>query len=192
MRPAIQAVMVLSVLAVGLFGSTSEAGRSKRPARPVVENPTWEVEGVAKTRAGAEGNALEKARDRVMDYLTERYGEGDWKLTPAYLSQLQVTHPAGDPEQINLPLSGESWRVRLTVELTPDALSEIQKLAREHRMTDRHRLALRWLMGLVSLLGVVFGYLRLEEATRGYHTTLLRLAALAVLVGAGLFLWKLG
>jgi hypothetical protein len=48
----------------------------------------------------------------------------------------------------------------------------------------------RVLAGLVALLVVAGGYLRLEEATRGYYTTLLRAAAVAflALVGAGLWL----
>ncbi len=185
-------LLVLSVLVAGVLGSSCEAGGKKRPTRPAVPDPTWEVEGLAKTRDDAEANAVEKARDQVVEYLSERYGDRDWKLTPAKLRELNVTRPAAAPEEIDLPLSGRSWKVRLTVELTPEALGEIHKLAREQRMVERHRLAARGLAGALALLLVAFGYLRLEDATKGYHTTLLRLAALTVLVGAGAFLWYLG
>jgi len=185
-------LLVLSVLVAGVPQSSCQADRQKHGVRPAGENPTWEVEGLAKTLDDAEANALEKARDRVVEELNERYGERDWKLPPSFLRQLKMTRPAAAPEEIDLERSGRSWSVRLTVELTPEALSEIQKLAREQRMVERHRLAARGLAGLLAVLLVAFGYLRLEDATKGYHTTLLRLAALAVLVGAGVFLWQLG
>ena len=43
----------------------------------------------------------------------------------------------------------------------------------------------------MALLLVCGGYLRLEEATRGYYTRLLRLAAFCTLVGVGVGLWLL-
>ena len=46
------------------------------------------------------------------------------------------------------------------------------------------------LAGMVALLGGVAGYFRLEEATKGYYTTWLRLgvAGLASAVGLGFWL----
>ena len=46
--------------------------------------------------------------------------------------------------------------------------------------------------GVVCLLLVVGGYLRLEEATKGYYTRLLRLTAIAVLIGVGVGLYVMG
>src|SRR5436305_1561951 len=47
------------------------------------------------------------------------------------------------------------------------------------------------LAAALVLLAVVGGYLRLEEMTRGFYTGLLRVAAVALLVLAGVGLWML-
>jgi hypothetical protein len=57
-------------------------------------------------------------------------------------------------------------------------------------MHDRQLLLARLLAAAVAVLLVITGYLRLEHATRGYYTTLLRLAAVGIVavVSAGLWL----
>ena len=57
-------------------------------------------------------------------------------------------------------------------------------------MTVLPSLMVRVLAALVALLAAVACYLRLEDATKGYYTTLLRLAAVGfvALVGAGIWL----
>ena len=72
--------------------------------------------------------------------------------------------------------------------VTAGQKEEMQQVAREHRMKERQGLVARVLAGLVALLLVAGGYLRLEEATRGYYTTLLRGAALVVLALVGALL----
>jgi hypothetical protein len=67
----------------------------------------------------------------------------------------------------------------------------MQRLARQGRMESRHLILARILGGLVAMLLVLGGYLRLEEATRGYYTSLLRLSAVGVLTAVGAGLWLL-
>jgi hypothetical protein len=65
-----------------------------------------------------------------------------------------------------------------------------QAKRRQDRATSRQVVLARVLAGLVAVLMAVACYLRLEDATKGYYTTLLRLAAVAFvsLVGAGIWL----
>jgi hypothetical protein len=65
----------------------------------------------------------------------------------------------------------------------------VQRVAREHRVLERHKLLGRVLAGLVIALVVIAGYLRLEEATRGYYTQMLRLAAVTLVSLAAFALW---
>jgi hypothetical protein len=90
---------------------------------------------------------------------------------------------------------GEMYRVALRVTLAPSTNEEIRKQEvayQEAQQTERalHRQGVmaRVLGGLVALLVAVAFYLRLEDATKGYYTTLLRLVAVAfvALVAAGI------
>jgi hypothetical protein len=92
---------------------------------------------------------------------------------------------------------GEMRRAALRVEISQFARNEIQEQERQHqaklrqdRAAARQGVLVRVLAGLVALLAVIAAYLRLEDATKGYYTTLLRLAAVTfvVLVGAGIWL----
>jgi hypothetical protein len=89
----------------------------------------------------------------------------------------------------------EMRRAAVRVEVSQLARSEIedqerswQKKERQERATARQGVMVRVLAGLVALLAVIACYLRLEDATKGYYTMLLRLVAVAVvtLVVAGI------
>jgi hypothetical protein len=71
---------------------------------------------------------------------------------------------------------------------TQDQLYRVKQ--RQDRAAGRQGLLARVLAGLVALLAAVACYLRLEDATKGYYTTLLRVAAVGfvALVGAGIWL----
>jgi len=81
---------------------------------------------------------------------------------------------------------GEMRRAGLLVEVSPFARGEIEEQDRHYQVKQRQDRALlrqgvlvKVLAGLVALLAAVACYLRLEDATKGYYTTLLRLAAVA-------------
>jgi hypothetical protein len=94
---------------------------------------------------------------------------------------------------------GEMYRVHVRIEVRPEDRQEMvrqeqefQGQVRQLRALDRQTLLAKILGGFVALLAVVSVYLRIEDATKGYYTTLLRLAAGAfvALVAAGLFLLR--
>jgi hypothetical protein len=58
-----------------------------------------------------------------------------------------------------------------------EEVNKVQANAKEGVIWQRLLLAARILAGLVVLALVVAAYIRLEEATRGYYTVLLRLTA---------------
>ena len=85
---------------------------------------------------------------------------------------------------------GTMYRVCLRVGVTPLAQKDIREQVRQIRAHQWQLKAAQILASMVAILVTVAGYLRLEDATRGYYTTWLRLAALAfvTLVGAGIWL----
>jgi hypothetical protein len=191
-------VLVLCVVSANVPGSSPKAAKTDRrekkepPAESVAENPIPMVTGVGTTREEAEADALKRACDKLSEFLASAYGETGWKPSPAFLRQSGAAHLVGEPRKVTIPGEGENESVKMEVRLTSEVFDQIQKLARDQRMGERQRVAARGLAGILSVLLVVFGYLKLEDLTKGYHTTLLRLTALAVLVLTGLCLWKLG
>jgi hypothetical protein len=204
MRPTlVMTVMVLSVVSVSMAGSSCEAGRrepSKGPERrnrhpeplPAENLLLEEVQGVGKTRDEAEADALKRACEQVSKILTGQSGETIWKPSPAFLRQAGAIRLLGEPEAVVLPGDGENVRVKLAIELTPEVLGQVRQQIRMQRMGERQRVAARGLGAIMAVLLVVFGYVKFEDLTKGYYTTLLRLMALAALVATGLCLWKLG
>jgi hypothetical protein len=92
---------------------------------------------------------------------------------------------------------GEMHKAAVRVEITLPVKAEFehqeelyQAKLRDGRATLRQGVLVRVLAGLVAVLAAVAMYFRLEDATKGYYTTLLRLAAVAfvALVGAGIWL----
>jgi hypothetical protein len=82
--------------------------------------------------------------------------------------------------------------VKMKLTITTEQARAIQKQAQQQRMKSRQWLSLLGLGGLVCLLGVVGGYLRLEEATKGYYTRRLRIAAISLFILIALGLCVIG
>jgi hypothetical protein len=191
-------VLVLCVVSAKVPGSSPKVAKhdrrekKERPAQPVAENPIAMVTGVGTTREEAEADALKRACDELSKVLASEYGETGWKPNPAFLAQYKDAYQVVESRKVTIPGEGENELVKMEVKLTPEIFDQIQKQARNQRMGERQWVAARGLAGILSVLLVVFGYLKLEDVTKGYHTMLLRLTALGVLVLTGLCLWKLG
>jgi hypothetical protein len=141
----------------------------------------WVVTGYGLTIEDAHNDALRRAVNEVHDYLKEYHPDLDRPLTPAYLTSSGIARFVGKEEPLQSPNVGQAWRVRVQLEMTPEQVTKLYDLARKDRMGPRHHLALLVLFGLCSALVVAMVYLRLETATRGYSTGLLRLVAATVL-----------
>lgn len=185
-------LVVLAVLVTGLRVLRSEAtGRKASPravktqAGPAPERQGEVVKGYGVDPARAEERAVEQAQQRVRDLLAEKLGKSlrpdNDMLDPDYLTRTGVMRREGDPLAVALK-DGDWFVASYRVRLNDNYLRDIARFARHQQMGERHQIAARVLVGLVALLLVVTGYLRLEEATRGYATTMLRAAAVAVLV----------
>jgi hypothetical protein len=85
---------------------------------------------------------------------------------------------------------GKMRRVHLKIALSPSDYDAIKQKQREVLSHQRQLILARGLAVAVVLLVTVVGYFRLEEATKGYYTAWLRLAAAGLIatVVAGLLL----
>jgi hypothetical protein len=176
--------------------------------------PSWAVEGSwMTTRSEAVQDALGKAQSKIAEYLSQQYPGADWQPTTAYVeehllcdvNETDAFQSGGGGQVTDVRLTkrlireevkdfgeqvGTMYRVCLRVGVTPLAQKDIREQVRQIRAHQRQLKAAQILASMVAILVTVAGYLRLEDATRGYYTTWLRLAALAfvTLVGAGIWL----
>jgi hypothetical protein len=192
---------VFVVLAGNIQVSFTEAagkGRGQKKAPPpmprAVDPDENVVEGFGETATAARNRALVHAEERVEKLLRERYREVNWMppqqlLETDFLTRFGVLEAQGEPKAAPGLGDEKAMVARYKVQLTPSYLQEVQRVAREQRVQDRHKLLARVLGGLVVLLLVVAGYLRLEDMTRGYATTILRVAAFSLVALACGALW---
>ncbi len=200
--------------------STAQAKPGRGAGSTTVVKPSWVVVGGwMSTPEEAVQDALDKARLKVDDYLRAQDPPMEWSVDRTYLrNNLWIDLPATEsefkaqkweqPEEKNFGHKaqvesgefdglGRMYRAAVAVRVSDKAREEFEKQEqiyqakqRQDRAAHRQGVLARVLGGLVAFLAVVACYLRLEDATKGYYTTLLRLAALGLvaLVGAGIWL----
>ncbi len=154
------------------------------------------VDGYGRTPGDARARALENAERKVEELLYQRFGDLGWMPAPELLSRdfllrCDVVISRGEPTAVpGVDVNDEkAMKAEYKVELTGKYLEAVQREVREQCVRDRQLILARVLGGLVVLLLVVAGYLRLEDMTRGYATTMLRLGAFGVVALAGAALW---
>jgi hypothetical protein len=217
MRPALLArVLLLAALAVGLTraGMLSQAqakggGNRKSPApfTPIVKVVTGEP---AASRDGAIQSALAKAREEMAKEL-----KTPLECVPAKIVAECVTDLEDKPEKAwresnyegkrilvkedefaGVEIVPQAYQVRLRVEVSEKRYTEISKQVEQKRdelrretVQQRQWFLGKVLLGVVAFLGALAGYIRLEDATKGYYTGWLRLAVVALLGAVGVGLW---
>ncbi|HEY7308812.1 MAG TPA: hypothetical protein VH643_05535 [Gemmataceae bacterium] len=185
-------LLALCLVAGALQASGSPAMAKSAPSGPKKVVIKQEFQGYGLTPKDCEANAL----DQACDWLSANSNLG-WTPTPEFLREknmVQFGEPAETEKEFEIArqLGGHMKVVTMQLEITEDQARDIQKHARQERMVSRHLLLARILGGVVCLLIVVGAYLRLEEATKGYYTRLLRLTAIAILIGIGAGLLLVG
>lgn len=171
-----------------IAGSFSAAPLTARPPVSEPKKPLIHEEftGYGTTEFLAQKDALKY----TCEWLERQSGLG-WAPNSEYLTtHKMVQFGAAENIKSDDPMLDNMKKVKLQLEISTDQARDIQKQAQQQRMKERQKHSLLALIGVVGLLSVVGGYLRLEEATKGYYTRLLRIAAisaLVVIVAAGLF-----
>jgi hypothetical protein len=229
MRPTAWVTFLALFLVTAGACEQARAGHGRVPPKPVPgQLPSWTVEsGWRTTREEAVQDALERAQDKLVEYLRAKNPPVAWAPPREFVrdrlwGDLDATDQTfrglewKDAAEVRVSLGGherehraqeevrvfdqlgdnpEMHRVAIRVALTASANDEIrekeqvyQEAQQKERALARQGVLGRVLAGLVALLVAVACYLRLEDATKGYYTTLLRLVAVAFvsLVAAGI------
>jgi len=189
------AIMGIVVVLASFAGCAVAPGPPRATTEPSVR--VWTEVGREPTQNEAEQQAQENARAAVIGYLHERFPDLKWTPSKDDLVRYGVIVVRSDETKPGTFGDLKGFEATAHVDVTDPKLHQIQaeidearKNALEPAVSWRHTLVGRMLGSLVALCLVVFGYLRLEELTRGYYTTLLRLVAagMVLMTVTGLFL----
>jgi hypothetical protein len=156
---------------------------------PVLES--FEGEGYGsgeKAQEEAEQNALEDARTKVIAFLASPGHSLKWQPDLDYVRSELIT--GKKVEKPKDPFFG-SEKVTLSVAVTQKTYEDMQKQDRKLRVEERQVLLAKILAGLLAGLVAIAFYFRLDDATKGYYTTLLRVASVALVVTVGAGVWLL-
>ena len=188
------------VLMLASFGCAVSTGPVSVPAAHAATEPSvrvWTEMGREPTQNEAEQQAQQNAHDAVIGYLYKQFPDLNWTPTKDELVRFGVIVVRSDETKPGAWGKLKGFEATAHVDVTDPKLHKIQvqvdearKSALEPAVSWRHAFVGRALGSLVALFLVVFGYLRLEELTRGYYTLLLRLGAVGVVLMTvmGLFL----
>jgi len=200
MRTTITILILIGLIALGLrlklpnlppyAGPRASRERSLAPSSDS-RRPTWTLEGRwMKTHEDAEQDALLEAQLRVSTYLRSLQPPVEFLPPLDYLDKHLVKKKTEEVKDFEEQV-GIMRRVQLEVEVSPGAARELVRMDRADRSHQRMFWLAKLLAGVVAALAAVSGYVHLDERTKGYYTTWLRLAAATVVGTAGIALWWL-
>jgi len=187
--------LILVVVAMGMWfqAARAEGGPVASPGPSLAEEPEHEfdrVEGRGRSRKEAQRDAVGKAQVIIVKHLRRLEPPVEWTPPGSFIRDRLLGKPQHE-EAKDETVEGvhvECWSWPLAI--NSKTWQAIQEADRKERVERRMILLAKLLAGLVALLGVVAGYVRLDEYTKGYYTGWLRAGALGALavVGAGLWL----
>ncbi len=173
----LSAWIFLTVTTAPLSAARPTMAVSVTPPAPGV--PRLEVVG---PRQLSLPEAWQAAEARAMEMLRERFQDEGLPVT--HMPKMTELRPVlarywkykEENEFAKAPVNQTVHWVTLEIPLVPELKGLLLQKEREARMQERMLWVGRVLAGVVVLLVAVAGYFRLEEWTKGYYTTWLRLA----------------
>ena len=153
----------------------------------------WRAEVLGDFQTSTEAarlDALSKAAHELTAFLSDQYPSLRFRPSPEFLaSQQMVDNPPFEEAVVEQFQDAPTlYRQKVTVELRDEHLRRIFEEDRRERSHDRLLVAARFLGAIMIGLGVLVAYLRLDDWTKGYFSTILILTSLVLSV-VGLAVW---
>jgi hypothetical protein len=142
-----------------------------------------EIKGVGLSVEAAKKQALQEAVHTLKAHLRQQQLQ-HWEPTEPYVQTRLLDGPghAGDEITIKDVGAAKSWVVELTIPAN-ETLERLDRQARRQEISEeRMSLLLKGIAGLVVVLSVLVGTIRLDEWTSSRYTAWLRLTAVGTLI----------
>jgi len=149
-----------------------------------------EVEGDYKTSTeAARADALSKAALELFGHLREQFPSLRYQPTPQFLVQHQmVDNPPFEEAVVEQVQDAPTmYRQKVTVELRREHLRPIFEEDRRLRSRERMEWAARVFGGILIGLAALVGYIRLDDWTKGYSSTIL-IVSIVMITAVGFLL----
>jgi hypothetical protein len=133
--------------------------------------------------------ALIEARERLISELRELKPDLAWEGPRLAKLERFIAKRNTTSEYMKPPVDAVMWTTTLELELTPADQNDLLRHVRLEDARQRQLYLFKPMLAVLVVLLTVAGYYRLEDATKGYYTLLLRLSAGAAvaLAAASLF-----
>jgi len=217
-RGVLTRLVLLALFAPVAVHNAAYAGKDDKQSGHAIPTFSKEIEGKARpSQDEAMESALESAAEEISTYLLGQKPSLNWKQDASYVREhllgdvAQASNPNNNEwsrDQFGnhtiLVKKGEfgvagkpfTYQVRLQVVVKCDDVKQLRKLEQERQdalrpetVKQRQLWLGKILLGLVAILTAISGYIRLEDATKGYYTRWLRLGMVGVLCAVGAGLW---
>jgi hypothetical protein len=139
------------------------------------------------TRDRAVADARRALRDELTDWLEPEVPRS-WAVPESFLNAMIV----GEPQIKKIDKSyGEIFEATLTVDRSPQRRGELVAVY-SRQVVERRMFSLSGLLAFVLIcLAAISGYIRADEATKGYYTNRLRVLAAAGVGASGVILYHM-
>jgi hypothetical protein len=197
MRPAQLARLLFasSVLVMAWTQPLSAGDKIGKGKKELIARHEWTIAGLPDNEPEvAKQAALNKARDTLKGYLQVQAPRVHLDPSEGFL----LSHLLSDEKIQRLKEGKEEgkWVVEYKMVVDDEKYREMiredarqSKEERELRARTRMFGLGKFLSVVVAFLAALTGYLRLEEATKGYYTAWLRLAAISFVGAVGVGMW---
>ena len=159
------------------------------PVRPPTAKPA-DLLTVTGRLSATEERAREDARAKLERLLSERLAPGvprQWKAPSELINgTIRLTQV--------VPVSrdyGTVYEATITADFSAPRLAEIVDVYHRQQVVDRLVTLGALLAFVLACLAAVSGYIKADEATKGYYTTRLRLASAAGVGAAGVIIYRM-
>jgi|SRR6516164_104079 hypothetical protein len=186
-------IIFFCLVALGFRSFREEYSKSSTKEQGSSTNLTsqWSVIGRGDTEENARLNALDKSKDQLTVYLHNLNPPVEWVPSDDFIEKsLKLEWEKQVPEERYIH-EGLTHKVRLVMEVTPKNRNELWSMDKSLRIEQRQFSVLKILAVVVAVLLAVAGYVRLDEWSKGYYTTWLRLGAASIVGAAGAGIWLL-
>lgn len=187
-------ILFLCLAARTLHGRPPAPPPSPPPSAPAPPNvqqqvpdleSAWRVEGTWQSTSEEAWQAvLSQAQAEIMQRLRQQGLAMNWKPSRDYIRARMVSNWHEETRDFNEADVRLMHRIILDVQVSPSVQAEIKQHDRQELGQERMAWLAKLLVGVVVLLAGVAGYFFLDDWTKGYYTTWLRLGAGAIGVAA--------